>query len=215
MSNHSLSWNEKGANICNALARPLVGLGLLLGRVSSWLVLLIIVSVLASVFLNFIRVNEVINWGHNIPVFGRAITINSMIDLQWHLFGVLTMLSGAYALHCDTHVRVDLVYQKLSPRGRAVIDILGHACLLLPFCLLTAWFSKNFVMMSFISGEGSGFGGLIDRYLIKSIIPIGMLLLAVAALGEILKKMAILLAPHFIGNDMESSHLSGGDYNAS
>ncbi|TVU92250.1 TRAP transporter small permease subunit [Vreelandella titanicae] len=215
MSNHSLSWNEKGAMICNALARPLVGLGMLLGRISSWLVLLIIVSVLISVFLNFIRINEVVNWEQDIPLFGRAITISSMIDLQWHLFGVLTMLSGAYALHCDTHVRVDLIYQKLSPRGRAVIDILGHVCLLLPFCLLTAWFSKSFVMMSFVSGEGSGFGGLIDRYLIKSIIPIGMLLLAIAAVGEVLKKMAILLAPPFIGNDVERSHISGGDYDAS
>ncbi|MCP1344787.1 TRAP transporter small permease subunit [Halomonas sp. FL8] len=188
-------WRERGAAVCAALARPLVWLGLFVGRVTSWLVLLVMLAVLTTVTLNALGINEIARWQEDVLLFGNALTINSVTELQWHLFGVLTLLGGTYALHHDTHVRVDLVYQKLSPRGRAIVDILGHLLMLIPFCLLIAWLSQHFVAMSYVSGERSNYGGLTDRYLIKAMLPIGLVFLAIGALGQVLNNLAGLFDP--------------------
>ena len=124
-------WRERGGAVCDGLARPLVGLGLWVGRVTSWLVLLVMLAVLTTVTLNALGINQIAAWQNDVLLFGKALTINSVTELQWHLFGILTLLGGTYALHHDSHVRVDLIYQKLSPRGRAVIDILGRVVILL------------------------------------------------------------------------------------
>jgi TRAP-type mannitol/chloroaromatic compound transport system permease small subunit len=188
-------WRERGAAVCAALAGPLVWLGLFVGRLTSWLVLLVMLAVLTTVTLNALGINEIARWQADVPLFGNALTINSVTELQWHLFGVLTLLGGTYALHHDTHVRVDLVYQKLSPRGRAIVDILGHLLMLIPFCLLIAWLSQHFVSMSYVSGERSNYGGLTDRYLIKAMLPIGLVFLAIGALGQVLNNLAGLFDP--------------------
>lgn len=188
-------WRERGGAVCDGLARPLVGLGLWVGRVTSWLVLLVMLAVLTTVTLNALGINEIAAWQNEVLLFGNALTINSVTELQWHLFGILTLLGGTYALHHDSHVRVDLIYQKLSPRGRAVIDILGHVIFLIPFCLLVAWLSQHFVMMAYVSGEKSNYGGLTDRYLIKAMLPIGLVFLALGALGQVLHNLAGLFDP--------------------
>ncbi|MDH2291927.1 TRAP transporter small permease subunit [Cobetia sp. 10Alg 146] len=189
-------WRAQGGAVCDALGRPLVGLGLWVGRLTSWLGLAIILAVLTTVTLNALGINEIANWGSpDVLLFGTAITINSVTELQWHLFGLLTLFGGTYALHSDTHVRVDLFYQCLSPRGRAVVDILGHLIMLIPFCLLIAWLSKHFVIMSYMSGEKSNYGGLVDRYLIKAMLPTGLVFLALGALGQIFENLACLFDP--------------------
>ncbi|GHA87824.1 TRAP transporter small permease subunit [Modicisalibacter luteus] len=188
-------WRERGAAVCAALARPLVWLGLFIGRLTSWLVLLVMLAVLTTVSLNALGINEIARWQNEVLLFGNALTINSITELQWHLFGILTLFGGTYALHHDTHVRVDLVYQKLSPRGRAIVNTLGHLLLLIPFCLLIAWLSQHFVAMAYRSGESSNYGGLTDRYLIKAMLPIGLVFLALGALGQVFDNLAGLFDP--------------------
>lgn len=196
-------WRERGAAVSAALARPLIGLGLLVGRVTSWLVLLVMAAVLLTVLLNATGINEIASWNDKVLLFGNALTINSITELQWHLFGVLTLFGGTYALHHDTHVRVDLIYHRLSPSHRAMVDVIGHLVLLMPFCLLVAWLSKHFVTMSFMTGEKSNYGGLTDRYLIKAILPISLVFLALGALGQVFEKLTIILDPRKAETDHE------------
>ena len=40
-------------------------------------------------------------------------------ELEWHLFGVMFLLGAGYTLLQDGHVRVDVLYQRFSPRTRA------------------------------------------------------------------------------------------------
>ncbi len=188
-------WRRDGARVLAAAGRGLAALGLRVGELTSWLVVGIIAAVLTTVALNALGVNEIARWGSDVPLFGQALTINSVTELQWHLFGVLTLLGGTYALHHDDHVRVDLLYQRLSPRGRAVVDIVGHALLLIPFCLLIAWLYRNSVAMAWMSGERSNYGGLTDRYLIKGMLPAGLVFLALGAFGQICERAAGLLEP--------------------
>ena len=181
--------------MCNSLARPLVGLGLVVGRLTSWLVLLVMAAVLITVLMNFFGVNVIARWDERVLLFGRGITINSVTELQWHIFGVLTLFGATYALHLDNHVRVDVVYSNLSLRSRAVVNVVGHCVMLIPFCLIISWLSKSFVEMSYISGEQSNYGGLTDRYLIKAMLPFGMMFLALGALGQVIRNIGVILDP--------------------
>ena len=48
---------------------------------------------------------------------------NGFIEVQWYLFGASVFLGASYTLKRNEHVRVDVVYSHLSPRGRLYVDV--------------------------------------------------------------------------------------------
>jgi TRAP-type mannitol/chloroaromatic compound transport system permease small subunit len=107
--------------------------------------------------------------------------------LQW-LHSLVFLLGAAGALRAGKHVRVDVVHQRLGPRGQALFDLLGYALLLLPFAAFMLWISLDYVAVSWSLREGSRDpGGLPGVYLLKSLIPLAALLLALQGLAELLR----------------------------
>jgi TRAP-type mannitol/chloroaromatic compound transport system permease small subunit len=118
-----------------------------------------------------------------------------MQELEWHLFSAVFLLGMAYALSADAHVRVDLVYERLGPRGRAWIDLVGTLVLLWPFCTLVAWYGFGFAAESYALGERSGDpGGLGQRWLIKALIPFAFACTIVSSVGFVLRGFSRLPA---------------------
>ncbi len=120
-------------------------------------------------------------------------------ELEWHLFALLFLLGAAYTLKHDAHVRVELIYHRLSARGRAWVDLLGTLLFLLPFCLLIIYSSWPFVANAFNFAESSPDpGGLPHRWLLKAAIPLGFGLLLLQGIALALKNLAFLLQapPH-------------------
>ena len=175
--------------------RALTGLGALLGRLAGWLIVPIVAAVLAAVVGTYLRFGEIVAWETDLPLLGTHLSITGLVELQWHLFAVMVLLGGSYALRANGHVRVDIVYDRLRPRTRALVDILGHLVFLIPFALLVAWLSLDFVELAYRSGEQSDYGGLTDRYLVKAMVPIGFVILALTALGQVLSGLAVALDP--------------------
>ncbi len=165
------------------------------GRAGSWLIVPMMFGVLLAVIYAAMRLQSLFGWGFSIPLFGNDLTVIDLGELQWHLFAVMVMLSGAFTYAENAHVRVDLVYSRISPRSRAVVDLVGDALFLLPFCAIVGWLSLRFVALAFNSGEQSDYGGLTDRYLVKSLLPIGLGLLFFAGLGRIIRNIGFLLNP--------------------
>ncbi|RMG38113.1 MAG: TRAP transporter small permease subunit, partial [Gammaproteobacteria bacterium] len=96
-----------------------------------------------------------------------------MQELEWHLYSMIFLFGVAYALQTDGHVRVDILYEKASPRTQAIIDIFGTVVFLWPFCFLVADYGIDFAREAFELGERSGDpGGLPYRWIIKSMISI-------------------------------------------
>ena len=96
-----------------------------------------------------------------------------------YLHAAVFMLGAAYALRHDAHVRVDIVYRKVSPRRQAWIDLLGVLFLLLPVCVYIFAASTDYVAAAWGVREGSReAGGLPLVYLLKTLIPITAVLLA-------------------------------------
>jgi TRAP-type mannitol/chloroaromatic compound transport system permease small subunit len=110
-------------------------------------------------------------------------------ELEWHLFGIVYLLAAGYTLLYDEHVRVDILYAKLSPRTRAWVDFVLIFVMLVPSCLLVIHTSIPFVRNSFITGEGSPDpGGLPLRWALKSVIIVGFLLLLLQGFSEAIKR---------------------------
>lgn len=116
-----------------------------------------------------------------------------MQELEWHLYATIFMLGIPYALYKDGHVRVDIIYDKMSPRKQAWIDLLGTLFLLIPFTILVVKYGIDFTIESYELGERSGDpGGLPYRWLIKSVIPIAFIAIAISGIGLIFKSINTL-----------------------
>jgi TRAP-type mannitol/chloroaromatic compound transport system permease small subunit len=107
--------------------------------------------------------------------------------LQW-LHSLVFLLGAAGALRANKHVRVDVFHQRLGPRGQALVDLLGHLLLLLPFAGFMLWISLDYVAASWSLREGSRDpGGLPGVFLLKTVIPLAAGLLAVQGFAELLR----------------------------
>ena len=80
----------------------------------------------------------------------------AMQEMEWHLFAMVFLFGIAYALKEDGHVRVDILYDRFTPRWKALVNIIGTLLLLLPLSLLVIEGSVWYVNEAFTSGEISG-----------------------------------------------------------
>lgn len=115
-------------------------------------------------------------------------------ELEWHLFALIFLLGGGYALQEGAHVKIDVIFNKLSERKQIAITLLGHGLFLFPFCALLIWTSLPFVEAAYTSPmeHSPDPGGLRYRFILKAAIPLGATLLAIAGLADFLEKISAL-----------------------
>ncbi|MEA1050857.1 TRAP transporter small permease subunit [Lamprobacter modestohalophilus] len=105
-----------------------------------------------------------------------------------YMYAILFMLGAAYTLQQDGHVRVDILYQRFSRRGRAWVNLLGTLLLLVPvsvFLLLSSW---GYVADSWAVQEGSReAGGLPGVWLLKTLLLVMPALMLVQGLIWVLR----------------------------
>lgn len=157
------------------------------GRAIGWATPLLVISVCLSVLMAQLRFNVLFDWGSDVPLFGSKITMNGLTDLQWHLFAVMVMLGGVYALHTDGHVSVDFIANTFTERTRRVVVIFGDIVFLLPFAAVMTWFAWKFMLSAYTSNEGSSYGGLNNTWIIKAVMPLGFGLLGLLGLARTLR----------------------------
>ena len=134
------------------------------GRILSWLTLLMVLVTFAVVVLRYafdmgwIAMQESVTYMHAFLFLGGA----------------------AFTLKHHGHVRVDIFFHRFSRRGQAWVDLLGSLFLLIPVSLFIAWVSWDFVASSWGLLEGSReAGGLPGVFLLKTMILVmaGLLIL--------------------------------------
>ena len=123
---------------------------------------------------------------------GLGLSSNTWLELQWYLFSLVFLLGAAYGLKHDVHVRVDVIYERLSRRGRAWVNLLGTLLFLFPFSVLMLVMSWPMVRNSWAVLEQSPDPGGLPRYPIKTVIPIAFLLLIVQGISLAIKQVAVL-----------------------
>lgn len=167
-----------------------------IGKIAAWAALgMILVTVFDVVTRNFSQSE----WGllrdlvaHQQSFFGST----KLQELEWHLHTVLFALCLGYAYMSDAHVRIDLVRERLPVRVRWWIELIGAVFFLLPICALIGWFSIDFAISSYEQHEiSSSATGLSHRWIIKSMLPFGFVLLFLSGIAVLLRKIVELFAP--------------------
>ena len=118
---------------------------------------------------------------------------NGLLEIQWYLFAAVFLLCSPYTLQKNEHVRIDVLSGKLSPRGLAVIDIIGTIFFLLPMVIAVLWLSLPLVAESYKINEYSANAGGLIRWPVKILLPIGFTLLALQGVSELIKRIAFLM----------------------
>ena len=123
--------------------------------------------------------------------FGHGLVL--LEELQWHFYAVAFMFGLSYAVMTDSHVGMDLVYERLSPKWQCRWDIFGILVLLLPFACLIFYYSLDFVYEAWRLNERSvAPQGLPWRWAIKSVLPISFALLILATISRLVRTISTL-----------------------
>ena len=161
-----------------ALVRWIDQLNDRVGRATSWLTAVMVVVTTSDVLLRY--------------VFNTSFVF--IQELEWHLFAVLFLMAAGYTHLKGNHVRVDILYTRLSPRRQALVDLVFGLLFLFPTCFLLIKSSLPFVAHSWAVLEGSPDpGGLPARYLLKAVIPVGFILIGLQGISETIKNTYIVL----------------------
>lgn len=123
---------------------------------------------------------------------GVPLSSNALNELQWYLFSLIFLLGAAYGLRVDAHVRVDVLYQRVTDRTRAWIDLLGTVFFLLPFSALMLKVSWPVVKASWAVRETSPDPGGLPRWPIKMVVLVSFGLLMLQGLAYLIRQIEVL-----------------------
>ena len=141
-----------------------------LGDAASWIWLLLLIVIVLNVVMRYL-------FG-----LGRI----EFEEIQWHLYAIGFLLGLSYAQISDSHIRVDVLRERLPMQIQAWIELYGIMLLLLPFIALVLYGSLGVISYSFATSEISEApGGLPYRWLIKSFLAFGFVLLLLGTLSRL------------------------------
>ena len=161
------------------------------GRAAGWLILPLVFIIIFDVItrkIDFIRLyfsEFSIEYGYSVSTI--------LQDLQWHIHGIILLMTFGIGYLANAHVRVDVFREHILPRKQAWLEFIGLLVMALPFLFLTGWQSWILMSVSFQQGEGSeSLTGIPWRYVIKSFMVIGVVVLSMAVIATLFRLAAFL-----------------------
>ena len=142
------------------------------GKAFSWLILILTFAMTYEVFVRY-ALGAPTNWA---------------FDFSYITYGALFLMSGAYTLSRNAHVRGDFLYRKWRPRTQAIMDLALYVTFFLPgICALVYsgwWYAKTSVQfreVSIFSPAG------IPVWPLKCLIPAAGVFVLVQGIAEIIR----------------------------
>ncbi len=124
-------------------------------------------------------------------------------EMEWHLHtGLFALVLGMGYVN-NRHVRVDLLHERLTFRSQAWVEFLGCSIFLLPFAALAVYFAFIYTYESYAIGEiSASLVGLSHRWLIKSVLLIGLVVALLAGIAVWLETVLVLFGPRELRFEM-------------
>jgi TRAP-type mannitol/chloroaromatic compound transport system permease small subunit len=147
------------------------------GKASAWLILLLTGAVCVEVFKRYI-LNNPTSWS---------------FDADYMIYGTLFMMSGAYTLAQDAHVRGDFLYSSMKPRVQASLDLVLYIVFFLPGIAALIYAGWDYAHASWVIHEhvnDTADGPPVYQF--KTVIPIAGTLVMIQGLAEIARCVVCL-----------------------
>lgn len=170
LSSHMQLPQTKASNVVDYIIRCV-------GGCLSWVWVVLLAVIITNVVLRY-----VFHSGHI-----------ELEELQWHLYSLGFLIGFSYCAEADEHVRVDILRVGLAPRTQCWIELLGILFFLVPFIIFILIHAVPFVFYSWEIGETSDApSGLPYRWIVKSFLIVGFVLLALSMLSRFTRVTAFL-----------------------
>jgi len=151
---------------------------------AAWLNVVVAVLILITVTLRygFHRNQLLLDW-----------PLVPMEELQWHFYSVPFMFGLAYIITNDTNIRIDLLRMHMSKKLKQIFEILGILLLIMPCVIILFDFSLDYTIYAITHHESSqSTMGLPHRWIVKSVIPLTMILIFMASLARLIQEIILL-----------------------
>lgn len=125
--------------------------------------------------------------------FGLNTSSNAWLEIQWYLFAACVMLGASQVLRLNEHVRVDLLYGRLSGHGKAYVDLFGLIVFLVPVMAVMLYLSVPLFLQMVRTGEMSSNAGGLVRWPAMLMLPLGFAMVLAQGISEIIKRVAWLM----------------------
>jgi TRAP-type mannitol/chloroaromatic compound transport system permease small subunit len=146
------------------------------GKIVSFVIYIGILILFIEVFLRYLF-NYPTVWAHG---------------YSQRVFGSYFILIGAYTLLHNGHVRVDLIYNHFSEKGKVLLDMVNYIALLIWDVVLLKE-GYTFFMISFASREADEMVLAHPVYPVKFLILVGAALIGIQGLSMFLKSLFTIL----------------------
>ncbi len=157
-----------------------------IGKAASWIILPLVGLIMLDVVTR--KIAFIKEWSAEITIQHGFSVSFILQDLQWHLHGMLMLLTFGFGYLLNAHVRVDIFREGASKRGQVKIETLGLLICAIPFLLVMIWFSFKMTQASWLQWEGSESQvGLGWRWFIKSFLVWGFVVAVLAATATLFR----------------------------
>jgi TRAP-type mannitol/chloroaromatic compound transport system permease small subunit len=116
---------------------------------------------------------------------------NWVHESMFLMFGMQYLLAGAFAYREDQHVRVDVLYTRFSPRGKAIADLVTSIFFFI-FAGTMLWTGARFALDAISYDEHSFTEWGVQYWPVKLAIPVGAALILLQGLSKLIKDVLIV-----------------------
>lgn len=147
------------------------------GDIVRWLAVVLTVVVLIEVFARY---------------FFNSPTIWAF-DAAMMIYSVMFLGGAAYVLLVKTHIRVDVIFNMLSPRTRLILDFIYYIVFFFPYALVMIWYGTKIAISMTIIGEISNTSQWLEPiWPWRWVIPVGFLFFLLQCIAEFIRTIKSL-----------------------
>ena len=111
-------------------------------------------------------------------------------DFSMQMYGAILMMSGAYCLATEAHVRGDVIYRLFSQRTQAWVDLVLYFIFFFPGVIALAFYGYEYAAQAWKIKETSWSSpAQIQIYMVKSMIPAAGIMLIIQGIGEVFRSI--------------------------
>ena len=109
-------------------------------------------------------------------------------DFSMQMYGAILMMSGAYCLATESHVRGDVIYRLFKPKTQGLIDLVLYFIFFFPGVLALTFYGYDYAALAWKIKETSWSSpAQIQIYMVKAMIPAAGVTLTIQGVSEVFR----------------------------
>ena len=119
-------------------------------------------------------------------------------DFSMQMYGAILMMSGAYCLATESHVRGDVIYRLFKPKTQGWIDLILYFIFFFPGVLALTFYGYDYAALAWKIKETSWSSpAQIQIYMVKALIPAAGVTLIIQGISEVFRSIICIQTGHW------------------